>query len=324
MFTSPSDVVTIIHTSIVITALLSRVIFKEKLTMAHLVAVILSFIGVTFISKPAFLFPKVLVAKSDPHINKHCIEEAIFNKSSLSAECLEFFSNISMNATELEAKTHAKIYLGVGLSFFSATSISFVFCLIKKLNNSKVHWATSSIYVCWFGIPFAAVICLILIKLRIAHLDFTKEKRDLPMDVFYSVISASLSLAGQISLNISLKYEEATKIAIAKTVDVLFSAVLQYFLLDIAVDFLSMIGAGSILLGTCFVLVFRMLENRYEAAKLAKEERDKNITLAANNTQVNNDQSLIVDNTQGPDQQKQESRWSSIKSLILKIIFVKI
>ncbi len=329
IFTSPSDVVTIIHTSIVITALLSRIIFKEKLTMAHLVAVILSFIGVTLISKPAFLFPKksLVTATQAQQVNQNCTDPILANNYTLSDECLQYFVNVSMNASAVAPGTSIKVYLGVALSFFSATAISCVFCLIKKLNNSKVHWATSSIYVCWFGIPFAATICAVLVKLRVSHTNFAQENRDLPMDVFYSVLSACVSLAGQIMLNISLQYEEATKIAIAKTVDVLFSAVLQYFLLDISMDLLNMLGAGSILLGTSFVLIFRIFENRYEAAKLAKEERDKNMSVVVNTIHANSDQSPIVqDNAQAKldAAAKTESKWSAMKNLVLKVIFVKI
>jgi hypothetical protein len=151
------------------------------------------------------------------------------------------------------------------------------------------------------------------------------ERNDLPMDIFYSSLSAWISLFGQILLNISLKYEDATKIAIAKTIDVFFSAVLQYLLLNISMDYLNMLGAGSILLGTSFVLIFKIFENKYEVYKMAEDDRDKSVTLVVNNTvntTGNGEQMPFVEAVS--NKKEDESRWSEIKNLILKIIFVKI
>lgn len=56
MFLNPSDATTLIHISIIITSIISRLFLSEKLTLAHFVAIILTANGVLFISKPAFLF----------------------------------------------------------------------------------------------------------------------------------------------------------------------------------------------------------------------------------------------------------------------------
>jgi drug/metabolite transporter (DMT)-like permease len=102
------------------------------------------------------------------------------------------------------------------------------------------------------------------------------EKKDLPMDIFYSTLASFSSLMGQIFLNKSFKYEDATKIAITKTIDVFFSFVLQFFLLDIAVDALSIVGAIAILVGTFFVLLFRLVENKFDDKKKKELESNEN------------------------------------------------
>lgn len=58
MLLDPSDSTTLVHSAIVITAILSRLFLGEKLTIAHLIATLFTVNGVLFISKPAFLFPK--------------------------------------------------------------------------------------------------------------------------------------------------------------------------------------------------------------------------------------------------------------------------
>lgn len=129
------------------------------------------------------------------------------------------------------------------------------------------------------------------------------------MDVFYSVCASCLSVTGQVFLNISLRYEDATKIAITKTIDVFFSFVLQYLLLNVTTDLLGLLGACSILTGTFFVLIFKLFENKYSDYLKKKSEKNQNET--ANGIKTNED-----DN--------QTAKTISKKSLILKIIFFKI
>ncbi|CAF0945996.1 unnamed protein product [Brachionus calyciflorus] len=54
----PSDSISLVNCSILIVAILSRLILKEKLTLCHLVALTMTSIGVILISQPSFLIPK--------------------------------------------------------------------------------------------------------------------------------------------------------------------------------------------------------------------------------------------------------------------------
>lgn len=58
MLINPSDAMAILHSSIIITAVLSRLFLDEKITISHFVAIILTANGVIFISKPSVLFPR--------------------------------------------------------------------------------------------------------------------------------------------------------------------------------------------------------------------------------------------------------------------------
>ena len=143
-----------------------------------------------------------------------------------------------------------------------------------------------------------------LVKVEMVHTNFEMEKKDLPMDLFYSGVGAVLSIVGQIFLNISLKYEDATKIAIVKTIDVFFSFTLQYLLLNIKVDLFSLIGAVSIISGTFVILLFKLFELKYEMYK--KSQKAKELK------------------TPGGDcvEIKKENK-KSFKNSILRVIFVK-
>ena len=64
MLLNPSDVVTLMHGSIIITGILSRIFLKEKLTIAHLIGLMLTVMGVIFISKPSVLFSNEVGAQN--------------------------------------------------------------------------------------------------------------------------------------------------------------------------------------------------------------------------------------------------------------------
>lgn len=170
-----------------------------------------------------------------------------------------------------------------------------------------MHWATSTIYVCWFGLPLSILISTILFAFKLSHTNFERERKDLPLDIFYSVCASCLSVVGQVFLNISFRYEDATKIAITKTIDVLFSFILQYILLSIAIDLLGLLGACSILTGTFFVLIFKLFENKY--SDYLKKQSVKHISL-----------DLSTDHSKAEISNKKISK----KSVLLKIIFFKI
>jgi drug/metabolite transporter (DMT)-like permease len=59
-FLQISDVETLINASVVITAVLGRIFLKEKITVAHLVSLLATIVGVVFTLKSDFLFSSPL------------------------------------------------------------------------------------------------------------------------------------------------------------------------------------------------------------------------------------------------------------------------
>ncbi|CAF0974644.1 unnamed protein product [Brachionus calyciflorus] len=276
MLIKPSDVTSLAHSGIIITAIMSRIFLKEKLTLAHILSIFLTAIGVMFISKPSFLFQ---------------------------VSAININNNISKNFTIEESNFEAyRLPLGISMTFLGSFFTSVAFLILKKLSNSKVHWAYSTICVTWFGFPLSILISIILIKLGIYHRDIDNEISELPMDIFYSFLASCLSLVTQIFLNKSFKYEDATKIAIIKTTDVFFSFLLQFLLLGINVDRLGIIGAMAILVGTFFVLVYKLMNSKYEEYK-------------------RNKQAIYLGNDGGGDVTKPTKK--SFKRTLFKIIFFK-
>jgi uncharacterized membrane protein len=125
-----------------------------------------------------------------------------------------------------------------------------------------------------FGFPIAIVISVILVKFNYAHQNVLIEVNDLPMDTFYSILAGLLTILGQITLIIALKYEDAPRIAIIFTFDVFIAFLFQYLFLDIQVNYLQVIGAFAIVLGTFIILAFRIAENSYIEFKRLKNDQN--------------------------------------------------
>ena len=449
MLLNPSDSTTLSHTSMIITGILARIVLKEKLTIAHFIALILTVVGIVFISKPTILFPnkplqpsfkarmqarRQNVSSSSPlpaahqvitskpvtmsfstvddllnvenytltflnqynvtrhnfmqKISTNCSDllisnlndtaKALADSNSLSLlkpsiltelagflkiddlvacytrlfrngvqlfnltpnvsnELALFYSNITKYRTNLSDQTkayeseHMQLIMGVMFSMLGASASSCVYLALKKLCKAKVHWAVTTIYVCWFGVPVALVVSGILMLLGHSHQNFSQERDDLPMDLFYSVCSSLFSICGQVTLNIALKYEDATKISLTKTTDVLFSIVLQYILLGIKIDSLGMLGALSILAGTFCVLSFKILENRYESYLYKQELKQKLLSVAVNDSPASVEKKLLSNDKQPLEanqtlmsSDKSNKKKLSTKNLILKLFFFKI
>jgi len=101
----------------------------------------------------------------------------------------------------------------------------------------------------------------------------------------------------------------ASKLACIKTIDVFFSFVLQYLLLNINVDWISVIGACLIITGTFFVLIFKIMENRY---LIFKQKKNKELVNVEYEHESTND-----------EQSANKIKNGSLLNMILKIIFSK-
>jgi drug/metabolite transporter (DMT)-like permease len=298
MLLNPSDSVTLVHSSLIITAVCSRIFFKEKLTIAHIIAILLTVNGIIFISKPSFLFPVVKIIVID---QENATLSMPINQTTTSLIDDSFTETIKS----------LKPLFGVLFAMGSACGTSAVFFTLKKLTSKKVHWASTTIYVCWTGIPFSMILSAFLIFYGHYHKDIKSELNMLPMDLFYSCFGACMSIIGQIFLNIAFRYEEPTKIAITKTVDVFFSCVLQYFLLNVTLDMYGLVGSCSILIGTFLVLLFKLLENKYISYKNAKLIEDEKL--------LSNGQNVNQTNVDNEKNEKHPTK----DNICLKLVFIK-
>ena len=108
-----------------------------------------------------------------------------------------------------------------------------------------------------------------------SHANWQAESELIAGQMGYSVLSACIFITGSVSFSKSLEYEDATKIAIAKTTEVLFSFVLQMIVLDIRADIFSVSGSLAILGGTSLILSYKLITRNRPSVVSHHKQEDK-------------------------------------------------
>lgn len=179
--------------------------------------------------------------------------------------------NTSQNLTATTTNSYMNlplsisILIGVIFAISSACFSSGVAILLKKLSNHKVHFSVAIVYASYFGLPFtialSAFALITGVERKNAELYSTWDS--LLWQCGYSLTSAACGVFSQILMNLSLKYEEASKISIIRTSDLFFTFLLQLIILDIHSNYLSIVGALLIFVATIIVLLFKLVDQKW-------------------------------------------------------------
>lgn len=289
---NPSDVSAIYNCNIVIVAIFARLFLNEKFSLAHVVGLIFTIIGIIFISQPSFIFSKtsqitknnLILTDADslmnPNIN-NCVPIQVYQLD-LSAKPAktDFFKYLNWISTNNQTKVHHKFkkkyicqkeddstgkrVIGFSITIIAAILFSCVAILLKQLADEKVHFSLVLAYSCYFGIPLSAIISAIMIFTGLEKKD-PNVYMDSSLIVVQSIFAVASSLCGIFSnalMSISLEYEEASKMTLFKSSDLFFVFILQYLILGIKLNMYSKIGALLIFLGILTIMAFRILDKR--------------------------------------------------------------
>lgn len=254
----PSDSIALFFSNVIIISILARFIFKEKFTIAHIIALIAMVFGILLISQPSFLKPN---------------SNQIFN---------ETFDNISAKNKFKSSQTSSFLYIfGVVSAIAAAFFASGVAIMLKKLTNLKIHHSIIILFAAYVGLPFSLAVSVGLI------LTGNETKQDIHLNDYYflgvqtlfACLSALMGCAHQLSINLAYKYEDASKISIYRTCDLIFTFLMQYFFLNITSNLFSIIGSVLIVFGNLLVLGFKMIDS--------KPSTDKEVTSPESDRFVN-------------------------------------
>jgi drug/metabolite transporter (DMT)-like permease len=232
---SPANCCVISNVGILLTAILSRFILKEKLGTSHIIALILTISGIVMMT----------VGKRSSNLNK---TNTIQPDVTIGTEPL-FNSEL--------------IYLvGTFFALFATSFFSGVNIVLKLLNNIDIDWSVSVIYSVYVGLPLAVIYRLASIPFIDIN-EYLKNGIDLLLiDLICFVAASVFDAIGLILLNIALKYEDPTKITIVRTSNIFFVFLFQYFILNIKFEIFSIIGAIFIGIASLTVLIMNVLEKK--------------------------------------------------------------
>jgi drug/metabolite transporter (DMT)-like permease len=244
--THPSDSTALANSSIVLTAVVSRFLFKEKFTPVHVVSIVMACAGVVLISQPTFIFK----SQSRP---------------------------IATNSTSsLETEQHASTLrvIGLGCSCVHAIAATSVTILVKKLSDQSVHFSLNVFYTSLLGSPLAFLISLVLVLTNNSQLvyNLTENFSEFKFHLMYSVLSGLVGTTYQMMFSLCLKYEDASKFSIIKTSDLFFIFILQYLLLGIKSNLFKIVGGVLIFLSGAGVLTIKIFDAKRNNSSSSPDE----------------------------------------------------
>lgn len=237
------DIETLSNSAVVMTAILSRFFLNEKLTVSHILALVLTITGVLFIVRPSFLFN---------------LEESI--EVLLHVNLSEAANHSHTEIIDHSNRSFIETIIGVSIVLCSALCFSITQVSLKKLCLMNAHFSVATLYPALIGLPASIIISLILFATNNSNIDLEKNKDVLLLHLVYAFIAGLFGTACNVTIQYALRFEDATKISMVKTFGVLFSFILQYIFLDITVDFLGIIGAVIIVSAILFVLSLKIFD----------------------------------------------------------------
>jgi drug/metabolite transporter (DMT)-like permease len=221
--------------------------------------------------------------------NKTINVSGFFNNNNITFECNEEIFKIDLKESNLKNKQDKNfksnnlfMYIGILLALLGALTIGIVETTIKKLCIEKVHYSISIIYGGYFGIPISLLISIFFYSTGLhAHSSSLLENGpiDILIQIGYSFLSGFFGVMAQLFLNFALAYEDASKIAIFKTTDLIFTFLFQFYLIGIKKDINSSLGAFLILFGTFLVLVYKFLDKKLSNKNVNNNTTYSNIFL---------------------------------------------
>ena len=159
------------------------------------------------------------------------------------------------------------IFQGIVLVMIESLCRSSSQVVLRKLCVKKVHFSIPTIFTTFIGFPVALTISATLILTGYSKLveNIEHVPRQLFWHLFYVCIVGVIGSFNQIVFNLALKYEDAFKISLVKTADLFIVLIMQYFLLDININYLNLIGISLIVSSTLFILAYKHFDDLYWA-----------------------------------------------------------
>ncbi|CAF0999519.1 unnamed protein product [Adineta steineri] len=239
------DLTTFRYTQIIWTAIIAMIIFRERISIPTVIAIILTFIGVICVAQPTFLFGNT-VKLSNKNVTIHRKHDDVDYESDKSYR-----------------------FLGLCLALLCALSISSSIVLNKKLLVLKIP---QSVLMFQFSL-----LCLILLSMNQIRNHFILNKHShQSMFTWQFAVAASVSLIQLLSSTVTqkaIKLEHPSIVSVVQSSDILFAIVLQNFIANEKSNWLVILGSGLVTTSIVLVGIHKIWNDR---KKIQGEETKNN------------------------------------------------
>jgi len=233
------DLTTFRYTQVVWTAILAMIIFRERIAIPTVLAIILTLIGVVCVAQPTFLFGN---------------DKRFSNKNET--------INKKLDDVDFEGDQSYR-FLGLCLALACALSLSANFVLNKKLLVLKVPQSVLMFQVSSFNL------CLLILNQIRKHFILHKYSNQ-TMFTWQFFLASSISLIQLFSTVITqkaIKLEHPAIVSIAQSGDILVAIILQNLFASVKSNWLVLVGSALVTASIFLVGIHKLWNERKNLPK---------------------------------------------------------
>jgi drug/metabolite transporter (DMT)-like permease len=233
------DLTTFRYTQVIWTAILAMIIFRERISIPTIMAIILTLIGVVCVAQPTFLFNN-------------------YQNSTNKSEIIEKKSNDA----DLESNKSYR-YLGLCLALSCAFSISASIVLNKKLLVLKIP---QSILMFQYS-----VLCLIILFINhLRHRFILHMYSNQTMFTWQFILASSVLSIQLLSSTLTqkaIKLEHPSVISVVQSSDILFAIILQNLFANVKSNWLVILGSALVTASIFLVGIHKLWKDQKKGSE---------------------------------------------------------
>jgi drug/metabolite transporter (DMT)-like permease len=214
-----ADSMVIRYTSPLVTPIMARIFFKEKLSWVHLISILFGSVGILLVVRPSFIFFSYGQSKE--------IEGSIY------------------------------FVLGIVLALVGSLLAGSTFLFMKKL-TTKIHFTIMIFYFSSIGFLVSIAISATIYFLNRNGINWNIFQQFVYRDVSLALFAGLINFIGQICFSLVLAKENANKIGLIRGFDLLLVFILEYYILLIVPNWITLLGATFILAAVSLIFIYKI------------------------------------------------------------------
>ena len=223
-----ADSMVIRYSSPIITAIFARFLLKEKFSWVNIVSFFLGVIGVLFVIRPAGLFGSKL-------------------------------------GQAPETLASAKYIAGTVLAGLGAVAAGSTFVFVKMLTSQNIHFSVIIFYFSSVGVLASLLLSIILSLTSFeSRASFLFSRELLSRDISIGLLAGLVSFIGHVCITLAIAKQNSAKISLIRASDILVAFFLEYAILQVVPNILTLVGAAFVVTGISIIFIYKLVQLRQQ------------------------------------------------------------